>query len=520
MIEWESSRSILFLSTMLFNKLITNNSPPSFKKIILILKNPKEVLSNFFKWKFLFNSSIFHFFGSIRIFQFVFIILLLSQQSCKKENLTNSNLFENKPTFMSSTPTGEEILNQIKWISRGVAFLAENSSFKIGVENELMLSPIFEASNANVNSGCITHQNYYYSDSLNSILDFRYPSNDYDPLYFGGFASGNTYDNYFVIRSPELDLADTSLQHLIIPENILIDTNQYLAYFMNGNNLDSMVIEEDDFDEYYIWIVGLDQVSKFYKTNDFCNNDGDCQPWLGETLANCEDCQEENVVTDKMGKLFLESIKSKKDTKNLGSDSMFDDYEENFIKFKLAFHYVTVSDNTRQGATITSSEPGVNSASVPIVEKFSANGNNCDVKRRKSDGGGGFVSNRGIENKVKNIHVLLDEDFNLDQDSMHFVFFELDPTFGNYNYFRIPWLNVDLTYRSFRNTISKYSTISSPFMQTANLSDYIVTMRPPQASSPFLSGWSVVGQSGGRDILECTLETTEYALTFRIEPSR
>lgn len=423
---------------------------------------------------------------------------------------------------MSSNPTGEEVLNQIKWISRGVAFLAENSSFKIGVENELMLSPIFEASNANINSGCIMHHSYYYSDSLNATLDFRYPLNDYDPLYFGGFTSGNTYDNYFVIRSPELDLADTSLQHLIIPENILIDTNQYLAYFINGNSLDSMWIEEEDFSDYYIWIVGLDQISKLYKTNNFCNNNGKCELFLGETIANCEDCQEENVETDKMGKLYLQSIKSKKDDKNNGSNP-FDNYEENFIKFKyeMAFHYVTVSDNSRQCETMTLSELGSNGASIPIVEKFSANGNNCDIKRRKPDGGGGFISNRGIENKVKTINVLLDEDFNMDKDSMHFVFFELDKVFGDLHDFFIPWLGpFDLSYRSFRETITKYSTISSPFLQKANLSDYIITLLPPQASSPYLSGWSVVGQSGGRDILECTIETSEFALTFRIEPSR
>lgn len=520
MIEWGSSRSILFLSTMLFNKLITNNSPPSFKKIILILKNPKEVVSNFFKWKFLFNSSIFHCSRSIRIFQFVFIILLLSQQSCKKENLTNSNLFENKPTFMSSTPTGEEILNQIKWISRGVAFLAENNSFKIGVENELMLSPIFEASNANVNSGCITHQNYYYSDSLNSILDFRHPSNDYDPLYFGGFTSGDRYDNYFVISSPELDLADTSLQHLIIPENILLDTNEYLAYFVNGGFLDSMVIEEDDFDDYYIWIVGLDQVIKKNKTNHTCNNDGICQPWLGETIANCDDCQETNVETDKMGKLYLQSIKSKKDDKNLGSDPQ-DDFEENFIKFKydLALHYVSVSGNSIQNGTLPTG-PGASSAAIPVQEVFSANGNNCDIKRRRLDGLGNTVSNRGIENKLRTIHELLDEDFNLNQDSMHFVFFENDPTFGPaYNFF-IPWLSHDIPFRHFRRQISKFSTISDPFVQKANLGNFIITLMPPNSATPYLSGWSVVGQSSGRDILECTLDTPEYQITFRIEPSR
>lgn len=422
---------------------------------------------------------------------------------------------------MGSNPTGEEILNQIKWISRGVAFLTENSSFKIGVENELMLSPIFEASNANVNSGCITHQNYYYSDSLNSILDFRYPLNDYDPLYFGGFTSGNTYDNYFVIRSPELDLADTSLQHLIIPENILIDTNQYLAYFMNGNNLDSMVIEEDDFDDYYIWIVGLDQVIKKNKTNHTCNFDTACQPWLGETIANCEDCRETNVETDKMGKLFLQSIKSKRDDKNIDDDPK-DDFEENFIRFKyeLSLHYVSVSGNTKQAETITNNDPGMSGSSIPIQEKFSANGNNCDIKRRRMNGQGNIKSNRGVENKLKTVHELLDEDFNMNLDSVYFVFFEDDPAAGDFHQFKIPWLSHNLSFKHFRDQFSKFSTIASPFTRHANLPDHIIKLLPPLSSAPYESGWNVVGQMGGRDILECTLDTPEYQITFRIEPSR
>lgn len=427
---------------------------------------------------------------------------------------------------MSTNPTSMEIQEQLIWMAKGIAYLSTNSTFRFGVESEILNSPIFEASNANSEQNCIMNYSYYFSDSLSSKLNFKIPGHNYDPLYFAGYTVGTTYDAYFVIRSPEYDVTDTSKKHVIIPENVLLgdSLNNFKAYFLTSGFLDSLEINIEDIEDYYVWVVGVKLNSKIFKKTNHCNNDEKCQPWLGETIANCEDCQNMAApVTDKMGKLFLQSITSKKDDKNF-THYPFEDYEESYIKnkYEIAFHYATVSGTSIESETISSAGSGTNDHSIPIQNEFSAWGNNCDIKRRIQKNNGNIKINRGIENKLKTIHELLDEDFNMDSDSIYFSFFEHDPTFGGIQHFTIPWITKDAPFRTFRNPMTNNLDLTgiTHLVRNTALNNHVICALPPFASASYRNGWSVVGTIGTRDIIECTVDLPEYTLVFRIEPSR
>lgn len=449
--------------------------------------------------------------------------------SCKKDSDIQDNIQSNFFGDLIANPTASDIQNHIIWIAKGLPFLAKNNHFRYSVEESVMASPLFEAANSTVHSDAWNNYSYHYQDSLHSTLDNKFPLNTYDPDHFAGFTYNNC-DWYFKIRIPEMDEQDTSMPHIVIPHLILqSDTNVfYKAFFINTGLLDSLTLSVEDFENYYIWVVSAEDDCPVSAPNIGCNGDSICQPDLGENADNCEDCIGTNVEVDKMGKLILKGIISKRDWKK-DTNWPLDRFEEDWLKnkYEIAISWAVVSDNHLEASSVQVWTKNLNNADdIPFEQKLTAWGNNCDVKRSKKITGGS-KSNRGVENSYKSVNAVLDENFNFDLDSLYFNYYELDKIIGPVKNTIITHLGNNKTFsfnsRSFRDIFSSSVILNGSAQHVvdapAYIEEWVKIVVPPSSNSPYINGWNVVGQQNGRDILECTVECDEFSFVLRLEPT-
>lgn len=240
---------------------------------------------------------------------FSILLTLLLMVSCKK----NADFNENEPSNKSqierktggSVPnfnTAIELNEHLKWIARGLAHWQKPTSLVKGIDSLLNLN--FNDSNENP----ILYLNtiYTFDSTLTDSINVRYPSNNFSPNGLHSFTVNNrTY--YTKLYAPNNFYA-SSKPFVVVPAETPTDSNHSMnvtGYLpKSGGGIDSVIINDLNEDDYYIWVVDYYHLSEY--DDEFeassgdgirrksgrvlkCDNDGVCEG--GEIYnPNCTDC--------------------------------------------------------------------------------------------------------------------------------------------------------------------------------------------------------------------------------------
>lgn len=322
-----------------------------------------------------------------------------------------------------------KIFKQLKWIARGIPNIVQsNASFKNVVENIIDAnSPTYFASNLDIQQNCSTFVNY--RDAVKDNNDNNFGTNDYDSSFFFEIE----YDNCLLsvgLVCPDIDIANKSLPHLIVPTDPYGKVQlPYYGYLINSSgNLDSILLEDDDIDDYYIWwVVAEDNCSILSKRDvtENCGN-GQCEPWLGEKFGSCSDCTKPPIAGQN---LMIIGIITGTDEKNFSSNHPRKDYQEMHFKgkYEICCHF-SLEDSAKGKVEFTSSH-GDTSTGMPLapilIEELTSWNNNCDVKRSRMKNNGSVVSNRGVSKTIIDTFTLATR-YDRSSDDIYLCVFEYD----------------------------------------------------------------------------------------------
>lgn len=314
-----------------------------------------------------------------------------------------------------TTPNLDYATKQLRWIARGIPELARNSIFRWRMKSRLLLSNNFTKTDEDLQTFYMAQPTPYdFESRVYADVTSKFSNNNYQTGYFHGFF----YDNCewkTEIYGKDLDIIDTTLTLVVLPEDVDDDIDGTTGYFINAsNNLDSVVIDDNNIDDYYIWIVRASAqcLKKVSTLNRPCDEDGKCEPWLGETPQNCSDCA--GALTDFSNKaLFLVSITTQTDFKNKSNNwpesrhqesSWSGDYEMQFTYDV----YNAVADkgnflwrpnNSGTYSIFDETNAAANPRDV-MLDIYGARGNNCEVRKERKKNNGSYVSNRGAHTTI------------------------------------------------------------------------------------------------------------------------
>ena len=157
-----------------------------------------------------------------------------------------------------------------------------------------------------------------YDQNTFDIINTDFINNDYKREYFFCFLLDNC-EWHTEIFGKDLKTVDTTLPLVVVPQqDDNEDSDTTIGYYINANtnNLDSIMIDDDNEDDYYIWVVraGPTCTGTISSLSRACDEDGICESWLGETPQNCSDCS--NALNDPDNKaLYLVEIRTQDDRK-------------------------------------------------------------------------------------------------------------------------------------------------------------------------------------------------------------
>lgn len=351
---------------------------------------------------------------------FLLSTVTLFYSSCKRENKFEGLTSQKMITANVPLTDSLELFKQLKCIARGIPSIVKNVS---GFENKVqkafnLASPSYFLSNRSIQNNCISFTDY-------SLNVFNNTSNGYDSTFFYKF----TYDNCdwtVGLTCPDMDIVDTLLTHLIVPTDPYKKVQlPYYGYLMNGSNLDSVLLDDDDIENYYIWwVVADEQCGKLNKKgSEVCGN-GFCEPWFGEKISNCADCA---AVPDVVGKnLCVLGVITGTDKKKFSTSHPTKEYQEWHYKGKYEIYLHFSIENTALKAT------SMNVNNLPIeVGDLTSWGNSCDVKRSKLKNNGSTVTNRGVNREVLlSTPIVLWTDYGKNVDDIYLSVFEYDHLVG------------------------------------------------------------------------------------------
>jgi hypothetical protein len=375
---------------------------------------------------------------------------------CKKEKLINGEhlgIDKGSVALTASNPSIADssiIERQLRWIARGIPDMAQNNYGVRGMVENLCLSrtPLFFDLNENIQTNLDNGLSVNYQNSVYFSVNSRFPSNDFDSSIFYQF---EYRDCKFLIglAIPELDICDTSKQFIVLPTHEFNYGTDNYGYFLNGANLDSVIIDEDNIDDYYVWVVSVYDlcVDGFgmggSSSSEPCDGDGVCEEEYGEDSTNCADCSSNNTVNGKISgrkELFILDLKSVKDVLDKNSSSPpTEDFQEKHLQFKydiLAAYAIidtsTVSSrgNPHKKVDLLNLDDGPGRR-VEALWDASAWGANCDIKRCKTKSNGNSSCNRGIENKFKNVDRLIFQNYNHLAENVYLILYEYDGGIGH-----------------------------------------------------------------------------------------
>lgn len=378
------------------------------------------------------------------------VCILLMFASCQKTDAFDKISQSNRKAVVSA---GQEplVIEQLKWIARGIPDLADpNQPFRQIVENLCYQMPgEFYATNADIQSDATSQIATDYEVEVFNNVNSRFPSNNYDPSFFYEIEIDGCM-NIVGIRIPELDIADMSKKLVVLPEDPFTNGGDSIyGYFLNDTIvasppiLDSILIDEDNMDSVYLWVVGLvlDCLDSTYLAGSggggaegqtpvwwYCDGDGICEPEHGEDETNCADCQTSYVPNQK---LILKNIRSKTDRKKFSSNHPEVKYQEAHLqgKYEVCFTYAVVDHNSLTVKDLRKYHSELIGGTVtpytPPHQRFKAWGKNAEMPRCKRKRRGGTKCNRGCE-KDKPQEDVLSYNFNKNDDAIYMLVFERD----------------------------------------------------------------------------------------------
>lgn len=295
-----------------------------------------------------------------------FLCMLISNTSCKKRELdaTNKNLYRNTGDLLV-VPAGtspQYIESQLTWIARVLPYLARTvTNFKGDLQGLLTNSPTLLKHNWPSQTALLTTP-MNFTSSVNSAINGLFPGNNYDSGYFFSFLYEDCVNRTLIrLNNSENISANLTKMLVCIAEYETLKDTFTGYYFDTVNNVvDSLIVHEDNAENYCIWIVEADndclEDNSLNATFDFnpeghCGN-GICEPFLGENPDICNDCNGRRVQgTYTLIFMEFEHLMDRHISDNSkGDDNDYCDfgYQESYFngKYDIFFSYAVVTGCT------------------------------------------------------------------------------------------------------------------------------------------------------------------------------
>lgn len=410
----------------------------------------------------------------------------------------------------------DELRKQMIWISKGIAGIADQSStVKTKIRDLILPDDYFTKSHESLDQDLYNSLTFDFDSEVDLWLANNISPNDYDPSYFFEIDFENCVGKV-VLRIPEADIANTSLTHVVTPEGIIQENEETMGYLINSlGNIDSVLLNDDNIDDFYVWVVGADFDCE-PAPKDPCGN-GICEPEIGETPENCEDC-EANRIPDpgqKQFKLVLKDLHIKTDVKRNGGGHPGRRYQEAHLQgkyeVKIAQKVVDWNLSKERARRFRELDANKNTTNDYIpVDKYKSWGNSsrCEIKRHNAKRG---KSNRGKE-WTDHVNITLVNDYIPEHDDYIFALFE-------YDYFSKSWTHHDSLMTNGRawSFVANQNNGSQDLTGGEYEEGWLVIDKIPNfATSPGV--WVKVSVAPDPDVYEATFTLDgEMNVTFRIE---
>lgn len=434
---------------------------------------------------------------------------------CKKEKITDQKgkLDLGSIAISSTTPIVSDPLlieRQLRWIARGIPDLAQNNSnVKSNVET-LASNPVFFAKNENIQNDLLNHLSINYQNSVYSNVNLRFTSNDYDSSLFYEFYFNNCL-NLIGISIPELDIVDKTKPFIVIPSDDYNTQTDNYGYFLTTSggitSLDSVIIDEDNVDDYYVWVVSVydmchDGLGIFSTpSGESCNNNNHCEEELGETYDNCADCKDAGKTNTKIaGRKDLYILDLKSTTDNLDKNSSnhpTEDYQENHLggKYDITAAYAIIDMTNAASRSVPLKNIDFNDDKVHFLWHATAWGNNCDIKRCKVKKNGNSSCNRGIQNNLKVIDRLIYQNYDPTIHNIYLILSEHDLSGTGYKTHHIHDIEVDVPDNSNTQLQEEAHQKAWTSAIVGGTNTEILKIEHPGTSPLSGSGWSATTRS-------------------------
>lgn len=343
----------------------------------------------------------------------------------------------------ATTPTVSDpraIERQLRWIARGIPDLAQNNSNVKSTVESLAANAVFFAKNENIQYDLWNNFTINYQNSVYGNINSRFSPNDFDSSIFFEFYFRNCL-HLIGISIPELDIVDKTKPFIVIPTSDFNTQTDNYGYFLTTSGgstfLDSIIVDEDNVDDYYVWVVSVyDMCHDGFgmggsSSGEGCNFDFNCQEEFGETADNCSDCTDPNNINTRIvGRKDLYILDLKSTTDNLDRNSSnhpTEDYQEGHLQGKYdimaAYAIIDMTNSTTMAAPLKNVDMN---DQIDFLWHASAWGNNCDIKRCKTKKNGNSSCNRGTANKLESIDRLMFQNYDPTIHNIYLILYEND----------------------------------------------------------------------------------------------
>lgn len=261
--------------------------------------------------------------------------MAISTYSCVKESETNQKLPTKKssPGYISAI---DEVDSHLQWIARGLAYLSKDIALANMIHNEVLATTFQEQTIQTLNS------KISFTDRLTDSLDFNIPNNDYKySSVFGFNIDGYVYSIFIHIP----DSSRLNKPFRIVPDLLTFTDSLYTdsiwGYYVNpSGQLDSSIVNIENEDDFYIWIVNIDISNNYFgwgcdsvigspelptkKSLCYPNCKIDCVCELDES-PDCPDClvPRPNAYTLKITELHIGNDRKKYNSQLFGGKYHF-----------------------------------------------------------------------------------------------------------------------------------------------------------------------------------------------------
>ncbi len=369
------------------------------------------------------------------------MVYLVSCKNDSAETVVGKRFNSGAVSVVVTQAQEADITAQLQWIARGIPEPAFHvSSFKTVVHDEVENNPdgYFET-NTNLQTEMLISVPTDYESDVQISIDANFTPNTYDDDYFYEIDLEDCIHKVG-IRIPEADIVDQTKLHVVTSDDPFIqDGTSTTGYYWDSINghLDSLTIDYDNMDSVYLWVVGLvsncrdgmgsGSAPEPDLVDEYCDNDGICEPEHGETPGNCPDC----IPVASGQTLVLQSMTSRTDRKKFGSIHPDIRYQEAYLQNKYtvtcAFTLVdgvtgVVKGVREEHTTIIS---GVPTVYIPPELVFRAWGANSAMKRCKKKKNGNTKCNRG-SHTIRTASDSISFDFDKDEDYIFITVYEED----------------------------------------------------------------------------------------------